>query len=63
MKQETQLISVEQVMSRIRGLRIAHGHETNEGFHLELEGGTVLIVTGDPLIVALIRANQTESVH
>jgi len=50
-------------MSNIRGLRIAQGYETVEGIHFELENGAVLIVTGDPLIIALIRANQKESVH
>ena len=63
-KEETTITTTANVMARIMGLRILSGHETRDGLHLELEGGTALVFTADgPLIVALVRARENESVH
>jgi hypothetical protein len=52
---------VSRVMQRVRGLRIISGEETDEGFHLNLEGGQTFIVTGQMVIA--IYSDQEGSVH
>ena len=56
------LSDVSRVMDRIKGLRIVSGEETDEGLHLNLEGGHVLIFTGQ-MVIAIYQSDQEVSVH
>ena len=62
-RDDVNITSADHVMAKILGLRIMSGKETEDGLHMELEGGQLLIFTG-PVIVALYMAHaDPEKMH
>jgi hypothetical protein len=53
--------SADELMMRIAGTRIKGGVETEDGLHMFLEGGRVLIFTGE-FIICVYRQDE-EVVH
>ena len=51
------LISGQELMAAIAGQRIVTGEETDDGMHLKLEDGRVLIFTGE-FIVSIYNASH-----
>ena len=52
--------SADDLMSSIAGSRIKGGMETEDGLHMHLDGGRVLIFTGE-FVIAVYK--DTENVH